>query len=149
MRRVGALALIAVVGLALCAVASKPVVQAHGELWTELHIAGQWFDIQFAFNVQDHGEEGDRGTISLRIFDHWTGKLVAVGVSTSVFDVYQDDAYVYFSAVMRVVRLDEEYYVPLHYPWFPFWALDGEDVPDEFGMFGTTLLVHHGKVTAK
>ncbi len=40
MRRVGALALIVFVGLALCAVATKPVVQAHGELWTELHIAG-------------------------------------------------------------------------------------------------------------
>ncbi len=146
---IGALVLVTVIGLGLLAMAGKPLVRANGELWTELHIAGQWFEIQFTFNVQDRGEEGDHGTLSLRIFDHWTGKLVAVGVSTNVVDVLPNEGWVCFSAAMRVVMQDEDYYVPIGYDLYPFRAFDGGDAPDQFGMFGMLLPILSGHVTVK
>jgi hypothetical protein len=138
------------VGWCLSVTAGKPLVQAHGELWTEIHIAGQYFDIQFAFDVQDRGAN-DHGTISLRIFDHETGKLVAVGVSTRVFDVYQtNDDWVYFTATFRVSRFDDDYYLPLHIGSFLFWAFDGgKSGPDGFGMLGQVLPILKGRITVK
>jgi len=147
---IGALVVMMVAALCLSATAGKPVVQAHGELWTEIHLAGQYFDIQFAFSVKDRGTN-DHGNISLRIFDHWTGKLVAVGISTDVFDVYQaDDGWVYFTATFRVPRLDEDYYLPLHIGSYLFWARDGGGGgTGEFGMLGQLLPILKGKVTVK
>jgi len=152
MRRIGIGALVVMLVASLClpAIAGRSVVQAHGELWTEIHIARQYFDIQFAFNVQDRGTN-DHGNISLRIFDHETGKLVAVGISARVFDVYQaDDGWVYFTATFRVPRFDEDYYLPLHIGAYLFRAFDGgKGGADGFGMLAQTLPILKGKVTVK
>lgn len=147
---IGALAVVMVVGLCLSTLAGKPVVQVHGELWTEIHIAGQYFDIQFASSVKDRGAN-DHGNISLRIFNHWTGKLVAVGVSTNVLDVCQaEHGWIVFTATFRVPRFDDDDDLPLHIGAYLLRARDeGKDGADGFGMLGQLLPILKGKVTMK
>lgn len=150
MRRnvVGVLVVILLIGLSLATLAAKPIVKAHGEFWTDIHIAGQWFDIQFAFNVQDRGQENDHGALSMRIFDHWTGKLVAVGVSPRIVEVFVDEGWVVFYAELRVTRFDEDYYLPLHYPLYEFRAFDGGD-SDQFMMFARPMPIYSGKIVIR
>ncbi|MBE0636247.1 hypothetical protein IH601_09645 [Candidatus Bipolaricaulota bacterium] len=151
MRRVGVLGVV-VAMLVLCVgsfvLAARPVAQAHGEFWTDLHIAGQWFDMQFAFNVQDRGAEGDHGTLSMRIFDHWTAGLVAVGVSTAIDDVFLEDGWIVFYAVLRFPRFDDTYFLPLNLPLYEFRAFDGGD-DDLFKMLAVPLPIYKGNIVIR
>lgn len=127
------------------AMSAEPLATAHGEFWTDLHIFGQWYGMQFAFNVQDRGEnERDNGSISMRIFDNWTGKLVAVVVSTDVQDVVYDadTGWISFSPILRVTRGD----LPA-VPIGVFQAYD--DAPDEFKMLNIPLPIHKGNIVIR
>ena len=146
MRRIvcGILVGLLVVGMGLAGLAARPAIRAQGQFWTELHIAGQWFDMQLVFNVQDRGED-DHGNLSMRIFDHWTGKLIAVGLSYGEMNVFGVGDWVLFETPMRTSYFDEDYYLPFHYPLFLFQAYDGGD-NDQFKLFNTQLPVEKGKI---
>ncbi|UCF10371.1 MAG: hypothetical protein JSW65_01440 [Candidatus Bipolaricaulota bacterium] len=133
----------------LAAVCARPAVTAHGEFQSQFHIAGQWFEVQIAFNVQDRGDVGDRGNLSMRAFDHWTGKLVAVLVSEGEMDVFLDGDWVLFTTALRPTFFDPDYYLPLHlFPAVTFQALDGGE-DDEFKVFLAPLPVEKGKIVVR
>lgn len=141
MRRIvcGVLVGMLVVGVCLTGLSAGPLLRAQGEFNTELHIAGQWLDIQIAFSVQDRGEN-DHGHLAMRIFDHLTGKLVAVGLSYGEMDVFADGDWVVFTTALRTPFFDENYYLPLHLDLILFQAYDG-GADDQFKLFSLPLPV--------
>jgi len=136
-----------VIGIGLTTLAGKPLLRAHGEIETELHLAGQWFSIQLTFNVQDRGED-DHGNLSMRIFDNWTGKLVAVGITYGKMDVYPIGDWVFFASPLRTTYFDEEYYLPLHLDVVWFQAYDG-GADDQFRILNAFVPVLKGKISVK
>jgi len=146
MKRIATVALVGLllIGIAITAMAGKPLITAHGEFKTEFHIAGQWLDIQISFNVQDRGEV-DHGNLSLRIFDHWTGKLVAVGLTYGEMDVYPIGDWVFFASRVRMAYFDDDYYLPLHIDVFWFQAYDGGR-NDQFKLLNAPLPLLEGKI---
>lgn len=143
---IGVLVGLLLIGIGFSSFAAKPAVRAHGEFWTELHIANQWLDLQFAFNVRDQGED-DHGNLSMRIFDHWTGKLIAVGLSFGEMDVFVVSGWVLFTTAMRTSYFDEDYYLPLP-SVILFQAFDGGE-DDQFKLFTAPLPVNKGKIVVR
>lgn len=135
------------IGLGLPVLAGQPEVRAHGEFWADFHFAGQRFDMQFSFCVQDRGEN-DHGNLSMRIFDHWTGKLVAVGVTYGRMDVFTVGDWVLFVSALRTTYFDEDYYLPLHIPEFLFQAYDG-GMDDQFKLMNAPLSILEGKIVIR
>lgn len=132
------------VGVSFAAFAGKPLVRAHGELKTDLHFAGQWLDLHFSFNVKDC-EDADQGNLSMRIFDHWSGKLIAVALSYGTIDVSVVGDWVIIWSPMRTSFFDTDYYLPVHRDQILFQAYDGGNV-DQFKLFNVPLTIHQGKV---
>jgi hypothetical protein len=147
MRRIvgGILVGVLLVGISFAGLSAKPLLIAHGEFWTDMHRWGQWYDIQLAFNVQDRGEE-DHGSLSLRLFDHRTGELLDVFVSTEVFDVHiPEEGGVAFVARLRSVKG----LFPLPAAGISFWAYDGGGAePDQFRMIGP-LPIYRGNIVIR
>ena len=136
---------LAVLTVAVTGFAGKPEIQAHGQLRTEISLAGVWFDVQIAFNVQDRGDRGDHGNLSMRIFHKEIGSLVAVGVSVGSMDVTESGGWVIITTPIRVAFYDDTYYLPLHYPVYTFQAFDGGSA-DEFVLMGRWVPILKGKI---
>ena len=136
-----------VMGIGLTTLAGNPLLRAHGEIKTELHLAGQWFHIQLTFNVQDRGED-DHGNLSMRIFDNWTGKLIAVCISHGQMEVYPIGDWVFFATRIRTPFVDETYYFPFHIEEFWFQAYDG-GADDQFRILNAFVPVLKGKICVK
>jgi hypothetical protein len=128
----------------LAAVGAKPGATAHGQFQTELFFAGQWLDVQVAFNVQDRGEEDDHGSLSMRLFDHWTGELIGVVVSPEIWNVdLTPDGGVYFVASLRLAKGSAT--IPAT---GQFWVKDGGDA-DEFRMGPFVLPILKGGIAVR
>ena len=128
------------VAAGLSAAAAKPLISAHGELRGSLHLAGDALDLQIAFNVQGRGAEGDHGSISIRVFDQFTGKLAGVMVSTGIrFIEIMADGGVYFQAALRLAGGG----TPPGPPWWFFRVYDG---PDRFFLLGPEIPIDRGKI---
>jgi hypothetical protein len=100
--------------------------------------------MQFVFNVQDRGED-DHGHLSMRIFDHGTGKLVAVGITSGEMDVAIAGDWVLITTALRTPYFDEDYYLPLPYDEFLFQAYDGGD-SDQFKLLAIPLPILKGGI---
>lgn len=122
--------LLLVAGLSVSA--AKPAVSAHGELritWPRPALGTVW-SIQLAFNVQSRGALGSHGTISMRVFDQPSGKLVGVALSTCVYGL----EVVSPGKVVFLAEFTAAGGGPMPGPpvW-EFWATDGGSTgPDEF-----------------
>jgi hypothetical protein len=126
------------------ALSAKPLLMAQGEFWTELHFAGQWLDVQIAFNVQDRGEDGrDHGSMSARAFDHRSGKLAAVMVATDVWGVQALADGITFTADVRVVTGSFPGSGPVG-----FRAYDRE-TGDEFYLLHLLMPVYRGHIVIR
>lgn len=141
---VGLLVGMLLIAIGLTALSAKPLLRARGNFWTELHFAGQWFDIHFTFDVHDRGED-DHGNLLMRIFDHEDGNLVAVGHSYGEMDVFVVGEWVLFNTPIRTSFYDEDYFLPLQLPTLLFQAFDGGDA-DQFKLLNIPLVISKGKV---
>jgi hypothetical protein len=126
--------------LSLLVSAAKPEILARGELRGPLYLAGQSLELQIAFNVHGRGDQGDIGSISIRVFDQTTGKLLGVMVSSAIRYVeIMGDGGVYFQARLRFVAGVE----PTGPEWWFFRAYDD---PDRFFLLGPEIPIDRGKV---
>jgi hypothetical protein len=77
-------AVVAVVGLGLSAVAAKPVMSAVGSAWFFIPpipvppVAPNGFDVHLVLSVRSYDDGSSAGNASLHLFDGASGKLVAV-----------------------------------------------------------------------
>lgn len=141
MRRTGlvVMAVALLIAASLPALATKPLISAHGQLRGSLALGGS-FDLQIAFNVQGRGAQGDHGSISIRAFDQSTGKLASVIISTGIKDVYiMEDEGVCFLATLSLIGGGT-----LPGPeWCVFRVYDD---PDRFFILGSEIPIDSGKI---
>jgi len=142
-RRLVTLVLLLLVVVGLAAFSAKPLLTARGEFWTSKDIAGMSLEMQVAFNVKDRGDpEDDRGNISVRVFDKGSGKLIAVAVSSDVWDVQPFGAGILFMVYIRIASGA----FPIS-GVFPIVAFDG--AVDQMIVGGVWLNVERGNIVIR
>ena len=93
-----------VVASGVVAVANGPLMMARGRFSARVHFAGMALEMRVGLNVQDHGPNGaDQGKLSVRVYEMYTGDLLAVLASSDVRDVMPWIDGMVFTADMQVV----------------------------------------------